>query len=168
MLDFTGCKLGGLHFGSNVNAAFTIDLQHPLRTFAIESIDPQVGDGLNASYDNSMTCPLYDSQQLSYSTIVKHLGKLGPGDPANVLQVTLDIAAAGETHNPTSQVYCFAYRDPSGVWHAEGNSFERTYDAATDTLHLAIPVSKGPIDALYLVTTDASSAMTRITYTVAP
>ena len=164
VLDFTQSKLGGLEFGSNVNVAFTIDLQNPLRTFAIQTIDTQVGPGLDARDDANKVCELPAALQ-EIPQIQQHLQKLGPGDFASVKRVNLEITLEGKQPQDLSQLYCFAYRDQSGVWHGDEATFKRTLNEETHMFEVEIPIDKNGIDGLYLVTTDGASVLTTITYT---
>ena len=76
------------------------------------------------------------------------------------------IASTQVPDSPRS--YCFLYRDEEGVWHASSDSFHDEYDPATKTRHATIPIQKGRLSQLFLMSAFSGALLTKVTYRVAP
>ncbi len=144
VLDFTGCRLGGLELGGATGVSFTVDLQEPVRTYAIQDPYPQIGPGVIGKDDSYQGCPVYPANFQGGGKLTDHLAAVGPGDLANVSNVTLDILSQHPTN--LSETYCYIYRNGAGTWAADSSKASRTWDASANVfvpVHRAAGKSEG-------------------------
>ncbi len=153
ILDFTSTKGGGLSVGTLVNFAFTVDLEHPVRKLNIKYGNLVKGPGFILSDDFAGSC-----EPKAVTLLEEHIQDLPPGTPAyvdhlDIEMIRLNVPPSDLIGSNDLGVFCYGYREPSGVWHWVAESSLTTYDATTDRIRSRIEVHQGPVDAIKIVPT---------------
>lgn len=167
VLDFSkSSDSRGLFLSALTHLEFSIDVDHPVRTYALSSLSTNVERDFIQTED-LLSCPHIPLSLDSFAHVEA-------GTPAHVTSVDVVISdndVMPRTWDKTG--VCFAYRTPDGAWRTEtlATATPVVRDDSTGQFRVHLSIDKGPIDALTLwftTGTQPHAPLQSIAYTVQP
>ncbi|MCA9597278.1 MAG: hypothetical protein KC776_28385 [Myxococcales bacterium] len=130
-LDFTGTVGGGFEVSAWQHVAFSVDLAHHLRSYALPNTGYEAtAPGVYAAPFTYADCNAQHTQMLDHVEYPD--SDLPATDSAHVATLSVEMLPSQYESNLGQGEVCFGYRDVGGTWHWKFEPTDVTWDAAAE------------------------------------